>query len=77
MASDLIGFSRAYDRPASTARFLDENSACQLLPVDRAFQSSCVATLAEAEDLLDRLDACGFGERELRIIGSSFEVRWR
>jgi hypothetical protein len=44
----------------------------------RPWRTTTVASLGDAEDLLDSLEACGFEERELRIPGNAhFEVRWR
>jgi hypothetical protein len=42
------------------------------------WQVLTVASLSDAERLLDHLEACGSSERELVILGdSSFAVRWR
>ncbi|HEX4608833.1 MAG TPA: hypothetical protein VH092_11570 [Urbifossiella sp.] len=42
------------------------------------WQLTTVDNLTAAEDLLDCLEAHGFGERELVVLGnSSFAVRWR
>lgn len=44
----------------------------------REWQVTTVTTLREAEDLLDSLEAKGFGERELVILGNdAFAIRWR
>jgi hypothetical protein len=42
------------------------------------WQLTPVAGLSDAEDLLDCLEAQGYAERELVVLGnSSFAVRWR
>lgn len=49
-----------------------------VLPEAKAWRSCLVKSLADAEELLDRLEACHFEEREFIIHdNSSFEVRWR
>lgn len=47
-------------------------------PVRTEWQLTTVTNLSEAEDLLDSLEAHGFTERELVVLGNScFAVRWR
>jgi hypothetical protein len=47
-------------------------------PVHTDWQLTPVADLTDAEDLLDCLEAQGYAERELVVLGnSSFAVRWR
>ena len=42
------------------------------------WQVTTVTSLRDAEDLLDSLEAHGFGERELVVLGNdAFAVRWR
>ncbi|HEY3787245.1 MAG TPA: hypothetical protein VGL71_00265 [Urbifossiella sp.] len=42
------------------------------------WQLTNVADLTDAEELLDSLEACGYLDRELVVLGnSSFAVRWR
>ncbi len=44
----------------------------------RAWQSAVVAGVADAAELLDRLQASGSRQREFHLLGeSTFEVRWR
>ncbi len=45
---------------------------------DSGWHTTKVSALHEAEDLLDALEAHGFMERELIVLGNaSFAVRWR
>lgn len=47
-------------------------------PVGKPWQTKTLANLRQVEDLLDSLEAHGFGEREVHILGeSTFAVRWR
>ena len=49
-----------------------------LAPLAGGWRTAAVGGLSAAEDLLDALEAAGFEEMELRLIGDSeFEVRWR
>jgi hypothetical protein len=44
----------------------------------REWQVTTVSTLRDAEDLLDSLEAHGFGDRELVVLAKdAFAVRWR
>jgi hypothetical protein len=44
----------------------------------RGWRSAVVASVGDASDLLDQLEACGVREREFGVLGESkFEVRWR
>jgi hypothetical protein len=50
----------------------------QVLTSGADWHSAIVPELRAAEELLDRLEASGFAEREFKILGdSTFEVRWR
>jgi len=47
-------------------------------PVWTEWQLTTVSALCDAEDLLDCLEARGYEERELVVLGNSaFAVRWR
>jgi hypothetical protein len=46
-------------------------------PVEPDWQVRTGLTLIEAEDLLDRLESAGVGERELLVDAGAFTVRWR
>ena len=47
-------------------------------PAPGEWQLAAVGDLTAAEDLLDRLEAAGFAERELTVAGPArFIVRWR
>jgi len=47
-------------------------------PARTDWQLATVSALSDAEDLLDCLEAQGYGDRELVVLGnSSFAVRWR
>ncbi len=46
-------------------------------PVEPDWQVRQGLTLIEAEDLLDRLESAGIGERELLVEAGGFTVRWR
>jgi len=49
-----------------------------VLPPSQEWRSCFVQSLADAEELLDRLEVCHFQERDFIIHGNtSFEVRWR
>ncbi|MBY0458744.1 MAG: hypothetical protein K2V38_15510 [Gemmataceae bacterium] len=53
----------------------EPHASADPLPV---WQSATVATLAEAEALLDAAERAGFTERELTVCGpSTFLIRWR
>lgn len=46
--------------------------------VDEHWRSVVVGSLTAAEELLDRLEAAGFAEREVVIVGNAtYLVRWR
>jgi hypothetical protein len=46
--------------------------------LESGWRSAALSSLSDASELLDRLEACGFREREFAVLGeSSFEVRWR
>jgi hypothetical protein len=46
-------------------------------PAEPGWQERRGLTFAEAEDLLDRLEAAGVGQRETRLEPGGVTVRWR
>ena len=81
----LVG--RATPAAETAVRSLDWMTATQLWPQPEAaprpavvdgWQTVTVEDLTVARDLLDLLEATGFAERELVLVGdSTFVVRWR
>lgn len=79
--------SRATPAAETAVRTLDWMNATKLWPTPEAaprpavvdgWQTVTVEDLTLARDLLDWLEAAGYAERELVLIGdSSFVVRWR
>jgi len=60
------------------AETLVGSGASKSRPVHTDWQLTTVDDLTNAEDLLDCLEAQGFAERELVVLGNScFAVRWR
>lgn len=56
----------------------DTLSGGDAVAAPREWQVTTVSTLRDAEDLLDSLEAHGFGERELVVLAQdAFAVRWR
>jgi hypothetical protein len=61
-------------RPGWASPVAERASSC----VAAGWRSASVSSVSDASELLDRLEACGFREREFGVLGeSSFEVRWR
>ena len=54
-----------------------EKSSAPEAPAEPGWQERRGLTFAEAEELLDRLEAAGVGQREARLDEGAVTVRWR
>jgi hypothetical protein len=74
-----LAFVQARRSPEPTARLPQAHPApAAARHCAGPWRSTTVVSLRDAEDLLDSLEACGFEERELRVLDDALvEIRWR